>query len=149
MKKLLTVLLMSFFLYGTLVGCAGFQIGDNPNSQALGYVSGKGMGLAINKLAPKSAPTLEANWKSMMDRNAALDPIPGSEIILYFNQSVLVLVDEVKDPYGLLGDLAALLTIYGAEFATDGQMLSVGDIPKSVANYFQLGYSSGKQLALK
>lgn len=144
-SKLAVVLIMVV----SLAACAGLQLTNDANSQAMGYIAGKGMGLAINKLAPKSAPQLETAWKDMLSVYAPADAIPGAEMVKFYNKCALILVGEVNDPYGLLGDLSALGTIYGAQYAPDGSMTAMSDVPRNVADYFALGYSSGKQLALR
>ncbi len=144
MKRFIAMMMV----VGLLAGCSGMQIGGGDQTQqAIGYVAGKGVGYAVYKYAPKSGPALATAWKDMMTRNATVDPIPGSEIMVFYNQSALILSGEVKDPYGLLSDMAALMAIYGGQFSPDGNMTMIKDVPKAVATLFEMGYRSGKLLA--
>ena len=131
-----------------LTGCANFQIKDDANSMATAYLAGKGMGLTINKLAPRIDADLSNEWRAMMASNTGAI-VPGTAIVQFYNRTALLMTGNVDDPYGLLADLSVLLTLYGAQYAPDKKLVFVQDAPRAVLEYFELGYSGGKRLALK
>jgi hypothetical protein len=141
MKKLMAVAALAFF---ALTGCAGWNISDDANTQAIAYASGKTTGALINKFAPKADQPLGEAWVSMMTANAGADPIPAASIVAFYQQAILLLAAQSQDPYGLISDLTMLLSIYGGQLTADGQMVLAQPIPLKVAKAFELGYKSGK-----
>ena len=131
-----------------LTGCAGMSITGDTNNQAMAYVAGKGMAIAIYKVYPKAAPPVEQAWMDMMGRSYGLAEIPAAEIQAFFNGVLIKEIPTLKnDPYGLSGDLAFFATLYGAQFA-GGTMTTVQPIPMIVAKAFQVGYEGGRSVAL-
>jgi len=139
MKKLIAVIALF-----ALTGCAGWTITDDANTQAIAYASGKTTGALINKFAPKADKPLGEAWIGMMTSNAGADPIPAASIVAFYQQAILLLAAESKDPYGLISDLTMLLSIYGGVLTNDGTLILVQPIPLRVAKAFELGYKSGK-----
>ena len=82
-----------------------------------------------------------------MTANAGADPIPAEKIVAFYQESVILLAAESKDPYGLIGDLTMLLSIYGGSLTADGKMVLAQPIPLRVAKAFELGYKSGRSAA--
>ena len=143
-KSLLAVLVLSLAL---LAGCSGWQITDDANTQAIAYASGKGVGLLVNQYAKAADGPLGSAWESMMTAHAGADPIPAEKVVAFYQESVLLLAAESKDPYGLIGDLTMLLSIYGGSLTADGKMVLAQPIPLRVAKAFELGYKSGRSAA--
>jgi len=140
MKKWLWLVLAVFLVSG----CIGGQIQDTAHHQALGYASGKAVGISVNKFVPKADPKLRQSWSEMMDANKEVEIIPDYAVAQFYNQCILILTEEYKkDPYGLIQDLAVLLSIYGASFTEDGQLLGIKPVPKTVMEYFAMGYRNG------
>lgn len=144
MKKLL--------IFGIIImvcGCSGFQITDTTNNKAIAYLAGKGMAIGIYKIIPKAAPPVEQAWMDMMGRSYNLPEISSQEFLGFFNDVLLKEIPTLKnDPYGLSGDLAFFLTLYGAEFSPDGIMTTVKPVPMPVAKAFQAGYEGGRSVAI-
>jgi len=135
-----------------LLGCAGQQImpiTETANNQAIAYSAGKLAGMGILKIAPVSDKELQEVFDKMMERNKDVDIIPSTEIVNYFNESVMVLTRYTKDPYGLISDLSVILMIYGAQFDEAGNLFEIMPIPKSVVRFFGMGYDSGRAMILK
>jgi hypothetical protein len=139
MKRLIAVLM----LFGLMAGCSGIPITDDVNNQAIAYAAGKGIGFAINKYAPKADPKLSEAWAHMMTSNAGTDPVPAAAIMGFYQESILLLSAEVKDPYGLISDLTFFLSLYGGA-VVNGQLTLAKDVPLIVMKAFELGYKSGK-----
>lgn len=139
MKRFFAVLM----LFGLLAGCSGLPITDDVNNQAIGYAAGKGIGFAINKFAPKADQKLSEAWVNMMTANAGRDHVPAAAIMGFYQESILLLSAEVKDPYGLISDLTFFLSLYGGT-VINGQLTLAKDVPLAVMKAFELGYKSGK-----
>ena len=139
MKKLISILMV----VGFLASCAGVPVTDDVNNQAIAYAAGKGIGIAINKYAPKADAKLSEAWTNMMTTNAGKDPVPAAAIMAFYQESILLLSSQVKDPYGLISDLTFFLTLYGGK-VVDGQLTLAKDVPLVVMKAFELGYKSGK-----
>ena len=140
--------LIALLAMALLTGCSGMQITGDTNNQAMAYVAGKGMAIAIYKVYPKAAPPVEQAWMDMMGRSYGLAEIPAAEIQAFFNGVLIKEIPTLKnDPYGLSGDLAFFATLYGAQFA-GGTMTTVKPIPMIVAQAFQIGYEGGRSVAL-
>lgn len=135
---LIAVMLMA------LTGCAGWTVPDDANTQAIAYASGKGVGMLVNQYAKKADAPLSEAWAGMMVANAGADPIPADRIVTFYQDAILLLGQQSKDPYGIISDLTMLLSIYGGSLTADGQMLLAQPIPLRVAQAFELGYKSGK-----
>jgi hypothetical protein len=143
MKKLFALVLVSLFF----TGCAVWQnwtVPGDPNAQAIGYAAGKAVGMAVNKFAPKADATLSLAWSDMMNSNAGDNPIPAEKIMAFWQQSVVLLGQHSKDPYGLLSDLTMIISIYGGVIDADGKLVLAKPIPLAVARAFEFGYRSGK-----
>ena len=82
-----------------------------------------------------------------MERNKGSDEISSEDMVLFYGDAIANLAVFTTDPYGLIGDLGALLTIFGAEFDDSGNMLSIKPIPYMVMKYFEMGYDNGKLVA--
>lgn len=143
-KSLLAVVFMTM---AVLTGCSGWQISDDANTQAIAYASGKGVGLLVNQYAKAADGPLGDAWVDMMTANAGADPIAPEKIVAFYQQSIVALAAESKDPYGLVGDLTMLLSIYGGSLSADGKMMLAQPIPLRVAKAFELGYKSGRSAA--
>lgn len=144
MKRQLVVLAIIALL---LSGCAGWQVGEDVNTQAIAYASGKGVGLLVNQYAKRADAPLSTAWKNMILANAGADPIPAEKIVSFYQEAVMLLSAESKDPYGLISDLTMLLAIYGGSIGVDGKLVLAKPIPLRVAKAFELGYKSGKSAA--
>lgn len=143
MKKLALSSIILIFVF-TMAGCAGWQIGDDANTQAIAYASGKGVGMLVNQYAKKADAPLTAAWVEMIEANDGADPIPASSIIAFYQESIMLLSAQSPDPYGLISDLTMLLSIYGGVLTENGQLVLAQPIPLRVAKAFELGYKSGK-----
>jgi len=131
-----------------LIGCAGFEIKDSSTHQAIAYASGKAMAIGIIKIVPDADADLGTAWSDMMDRNQGLDMIPSTEILSFYNDSILILTMHAQDPYGLIGDMSAMLMIFGAEFDEEGHMKFIKPVPMPVMIIFEMGYNNGKRVAM-
>ena len=143
--RVYTVILI---LTALIAGCSGLQIQDTANHKAIAYVAGKGMGVGINKFLPKLDAPLSKSWADMMKRNESQTVVSAEEIIDFYNSTLMAISAETNDPYGLIGDLGALLTLYGAEFA-NGNLIKIQPVPMPVLQYFEYGYRSGKNIAAR
>lgn len=141
MKKLITLLM----IVGFLSSCAGYKVPDDTNAQAVAYAAGKGIAIAVNKYAPKADKPLGEAWVNLMTTNAGKDPVPAASIIAFYQESIMILTAQSKDPYGLISDLTFLLSLYGGQI-TDGKMVLAQDVPLRVMKAFELGYKSGRSL---
>lgn len=144
MKKNFVVLAIVALM---LSGCAGWTITDDANTQAIAYASGKGVGLLVNQYTKKADAPLSTAWVNMITSNAGADPIPAEKIVAFYQEAIMLLANESKDPYGLISDLTMLLAIYGGSIGTDGKLVLAQPIPLKVAKAFELGYKSGKSAA--
>ena len=131
-----------------LVGCSGLQIEDTATHKAIAYASGKAMAIGIIKVKPEVDPKLTGQWIELMRANLKNEIVPPSEMITFYNKSVLTIFNIYSDPYGLLGDLAALLTIYGATLDEDNKtMIGIQPVPYAVLEFFEMGYANGRTVA--
>jgi hypothetical protein len=146
MKKLIAVLMV----VGLLAGCSGIQLSGSTNNQAMAYLAGKGTAIGVYKVQPKSAPVIEQAWMDMMGRCYGMTEIPAAEMTGFFNDVLLKQIPQLKDDkYGLSGDLAFFLQLYGAEFADSGAIVKLNPVPMVVAKAFQAGYEGGRSVALQ
>lgn len=146
MKKI-AFLMMAVFV---LSGCAAWQtwtIPNDPNTQAIAYGAGKGVGVAVMRYAPKADAPLSTAWVEMMASNAGGDPIPAEKIQAFWQQAVMLLAQQTNDPYGLISDLTMLISIYGGFVDENGKLVLGKPVPLAVARAFELGYQSGKSAA--
>lgn len=148
--------LFAFFVTGLILsGCAGLSVSDSPENKVLAYASGKAFAITIHKL---TAPcTIEQScadadlttaWVDLMDRTETMTEIPAAEMIAFYSESVGIIAAPVNDPYGLIGDLTILLTIYSASFE-NGEMVSIKPVPRDIMTFFGKGYSAGRKVARK
>ena len=143
MKKLL------FIVIAGLVGCSGFQIEDSATHKILAYASGKSMAIGINKVRPEVDPELTNAWVEMMSANAEFETVSSEAMVSFYNHCLMIITQDVHDPYGLIGDLSMLLTIYDAEIATDGRMTMINPVPMGILQTFEMGYANGRRVARK
>ena len=147
MKNLIFIILLAL----VLAGCPGgtFQIQETPTHQAIAYGAGKAMGLVIMRVIPKADEELQGAFDGLMERNKANLIVPPDEAIAYFSESVLILGRFSKNPYGLVGDLSAILLIFGAQYDPAGNLVGIQPVPKSVIMWFGMGYDSGRAAILQ
>lgn len=149
MKGVLTVILI---LTALIAGCTGLQISDSANNQAIAYASGKGVGAAINKYVPQVDKQLSTAWGDMMVSNNGADPIAVEKIMAFYQEAIMLISSQSKDPYGLLSDLTMFLAIYGGSIEyneTGGMTLVIAKpVPLKVAKAFEFGYKSGKSAVM-
>ena len=145
MKKVLPLIALSLLV--AMIGCSGLQLDETPQTNATAYLVGKGLGIAVWVLSPVAVEDLETAWDEMMDRNKDVDIIPPEEILKYYGDCVGILALHTNDPYGLIMDLGVLLTIFGAQFNVDGEMIEINPVPKIVLTYFAMGWDNGKAVA--
>ncbi|OEU68421.1 MAG: hypothetical protein BBJ57_02330 [Desulfobacterales bacterium PC51MH44] len=143
MKIFLLILLV------LLTGCAGMQIEETATHQAIAYASGKGMAIGINELYPQIDPDLTKAWEDMMFQAKDLDMMPVGQLMLFYSDAISIIGLHTNDPYGLVGDLGALLLIFGAQFDDKGEMIDIQPVPMSVMRWFGIGYSNGRRVALR
>jgi hypothetical protein len=146
---LLTLVVTVFFAFGCATNGDQIKINDSATHQVLSYASGKGMAIGINELYPDVDAELTAAWEDMMEKNKGQEMVAPEDMVYFFNDCISIIGVETDDPYGLIGDLGALLLIFGAEFSEGGQMLNVEPIPMSVLTFFGMGYANGRRVALK
>lgn len=144
-KSSLAVVFLSMALM--LSGCAGWNVPDDANTQAIAYGAGKSVGFLVNQYAKKADAPLSTAWVNMITANAGVDPIPVEKIVAFYQEAILLLAAESKDPYGLISDLTMLLSIYGGVLTGEGQLVLAQPIPLKVALAFEYGYKSGKSAA--
>lgn len=135
---------------GLLASCAGqgLQITDTPVDKTLAYFSGKGVAVGIIKVQPELDPFLTTAWEELMAEHKEDIEIPSLDMVMFYNRCLGIVSEHNDDPYGLIGDLGALLTLYGAEFAMDGQtIVMIQPVPTAVMQYFGMGYSNGRAVA--
>jgi hypothetical protein len=152
MKRLLTPAILIILLVPFILGnstCTGLQVEDDATYQVLGYASGKGMGYAFARFVSKgdlsqaSEDRLNEAWDNMMNENASADPVDPKLVTKFFNYSLFVLAGEIGDPYGAIQDLGVLLTIYGAQYDDQGQLIGIQPVPLTVMEMFEMGYVNG------
>lgn len=132
----------------SLIGCGGLQISDSATDKTIAYVAGKGMGFTVNDLYPQLDADLSATWQEMMAAHKN-NSINSYEYFLdWYNSTMQVILLEFNDPYGLVSDLSTLLTLFGAEFNEKGELINIEEIPYDTLVYFEMGYKSGRNLAL-
>lgn len=141
MKRIIAMLTV----LGLLAGCAGYKITDDSNAQAVAYAAGKGIAVAVNKYASKADRPLSDAWVNLMTTNAGKDPVPAAAIMTFYQEAILLLTAQSKDPYGLISDLTFLLSLYGGQ-VVDGKLILAQDIPLRVMKAFELGYKSGRSI---
>lgn len=131
-----------------VVGCAGLEISDNANSKATAYVSGKGLGFAINSVIPEVDGDLSEAWDKMIERNDGAEMVSSENILQFYNECIGIIALHTSDPYGLIADLGVLLMLFGGEFGTGGELVSIEPVPLVVLQYFSMGYDNGRMVAL-
>jgi len=147
-KRGISIIAILLFLIGC-VGCGGLQISDSATDKTIAYVAGKGMGFTVNDLYPQLDADLSETWQEMMAAHKN-NSINSYEYFLdWYNSTMQVIMLEFNDPYGLVSDLSTLLTLFGAEFNDKGELINIEEIPYDVLVYFEQGYKSGRNLALK
>lgn len=149
MKKCNYVLLIMAML--VMVSCTGMTTSDMPISsdavsKAVCYAAGKGMGYGINKLSPEADKELGGAWKNFMERVSPMQTVPSDEVIHLYTELTMILSSHVNDPYGLLGDLSAMLMIFNAEFSGEGTLIKIDSVPVIYLRLFELGYIGGKRI---
>lgn len=148
MKKLFIVL--SLF---TLVGCGAFQVTDSTTHRVLAYSTGKLMAIGINKavLAGSVREDLDKDlttaWVLFLQDNSAKTYVDSESMSKFYNECVFIVTQGAHDPYGLIGDLTALLTVFSAEMDGD-TMVSINPVPYDVLRFFEWGYSNGRHVIL-
>ena len=153
MKKLIIVACLSM-----LLGCAGIDLQDTPTNKAIAYGSGKGLAIAVHELTPpcttkdidKSCVDADLTnaWVDLMERTQGMVEIPSAEMIMFYNECVQIIASPIKDPYGLIGDLSILLTLYAGEFV-NGEMVAIQPVPMEIMKFFEMGYDNGRRVARK
>ena len=141
MKIIIAIMLM------LIIGCAGFQVSDTTTHKAIAYGAGRAMAVGIYELNPLADEDLTSAWVEMMDRNRGLPEISPDEMMIFYNKSLMLMTAHTKDPYGLIGDLGYLLTIFGAEFDPDNNMMiGITAVPMSVMVAFEIGYANSRAM---
>lgn len=143
MEKSFAVLIIAVLL----LGCASFQINDNPNVQFMAYAAGKAMAIGVNKVDPSIDARLTAEWVDMMDRNKGQTVISSAEMLRFYNRCISIIGLKVNDKYGLIGDLSMLIRIYGAQFDNTGVMVAVQPVPIPVMEVFGQGWANGRAIS--
>lgn len=146
MRRFLVLLFISLFLS---MGCQGLQITDSSTHQAMAYFAGKGVGVAINKLYPEADESLGTAWDDLIEKNKGNEEISSEDMIGFYGNCIAILGTFTGDPYGLIGDLGALLTIFGAQFDDSGKLIALKPVPMSIMKMFEMGYDNGKIVALE
>lgn len=133
-----------------LTGCSGLQIEDSATNKTLAYVTGKGMGILINEKIPAADKQLSDAWVALMTTYEGQEMIPSEAIVEFYGEAVTIIAShKIKDPYGFVTDLRVILMIYGGQFNELGELEGVNSVPTIVMKFFELGYDSGRQVALK
>lgn len=133
-----------------LSGCAGFQVSDTSTHKILAYGAGKATAIGINKIRPEVDPELTSAWVEMMTRNAKNEIVEPLEMVAFYNHVLLIIAGGEFDKYGLVGDLAVLLTIFAADMDPQtNQMISIDPVPYAILQYFEMGYANGRQVTRK
>jgi len=70
-------------------------------------------------------------------------------MILFFNNCAGIVSMHTGDQYGVIEDLAVMLTIFGAQYGPDGSLTFIKPVPMIVMKYFENGYASGRRVGLK
>jgi len=149
-KMKILVLCCVVVLMVVSAGCAGFQVSDTSTHKILAYGAGKGMAIGINKVRPEVDPDLTNAWVEMMDANAGKEMVESLEMVAFYNHVLIIIAGGEYDKYGLVGDLAVLLTIFAADMDPQThQMISIDPVPYAILQYFEMGYANGRAVARK
>jgi hypothetical protein len=148
MKKTLLIFVAISLLAFIISGCGQLQIESTATNQAIAYAAGKGMGLGINKRVPEADADLSKAWVDMMAKNTGQAMISAIAMVGFYNDVLVIIALHSKDPYGLIGDLGAVLLIFGAEFNQEGNMGSINPVPMIVMKFFEIGYKNGRMVAM-
>jgi len=132
-----------------IIGCSGVQINDDASTNAIAHISGKGIGIAISSYSYQLDTDLSDAWVELLKRNENMREISSQEMILFFNRCAGIVAQHAGDRYGLLEDLAVMLTIFGAQYGPDGDMTFIKPVPLIVMKYFENGYISGRRVGLQ
>ena len=145
--------MMKFTLYALLVyilmGCSGFQVEDTATNKLLAYAAGKTMAISVHEVKPEIDPDLTSAWVEMMERNTGNETVTTPEMVAFFNESLRIIAGNEFDKYGLINDLAMLMSIYSAEFNDTGQMIGIQPVPMEILKLFEQGYSNGRAISRK
>jgi len=147
MKRFILLLMVACYL----IGCAGgFEIKDDSKTQLLAYASGKTFAITINKRVPHLDEPLSNAWINYMNSIGNNSEADVQTTLGFYNEVVQILGEPIDDPYDLIGDLAMLLSLYGAQFdETSGIMIVIQTVPREILKFFEMGYSSGRKVALR
>ena len=147
--------IVAFLLIGMmflLSSCSlsGGQITESSRDQILAYGSGRAMGFAVKALeikgyyGPGLQEDLAKSWDGLIERNKGVQIVPSEEIIIFYNDVVMIIAKHKADKYGLINDLAMILTIYSAEMDINtGEMIKINPVPIVILSRFEFGYDSG------
>ena len=139
MSKLFIIpILVSF-----LIGCAGFQLTDQGTHQIGAYAAGRAMGLAVNKLSTELDKALTAKWNAFMEQNKDA-MVPGPAVIQLFNDCGMQAALYVTDSQWIIRDLQAVLSAYGPQYDTEGNLETINPIPRILFTQFANGYATSR-----
>lgn len=145
--KCLPILLIGFLL----TGCSGMQL-EGPTANMSGYLLGRGFGAGVSEFAPQAADTIEINWTKMMTKRDEAgelpDPIPSEYVLLFFADSIDIIKVYYPDPYMLTSDFKAFLRNYGGVVNSEGQLVEILPIPRSVMNEVAEGWTVSRGMYL-
>ena len=126
--------------------------GDEGSHKAGAYLAGKAMVIGLYEVLPVKADSIDTDltrdWKAMMERNKNNKMVPAEELMLFYNDSMTTISLHADDPYGLIGDLGALLAAFGGEFSIDGEIIKLDPMPLPVLTFFGSGFRNGRRVAV-
>ena len=146
--KLFQLVSLFAFAIFILYGCAGEQIkiSETGTNKAIAYGAGKAMGFAIVSLDEELDSNLSIAWRTMMAEQTDGE-VSSTDMILFYNLCISLIAGYTDDPYGLIGDLGAMLMIFGAEYSDEGQLALIQPVPVEVLKWFEAGYKNGRMVA--
>lgn len=147
MKRLLNHLIVLIIAL-VFIGCSGLQISDSASDKTIAYVAGKGIGFSVNDLYPQLDAELSATWVEMMEAHKNNSVSSYDYFLDWYNSTIQVIALEFNDPYGIVSDIATLMALFGAEYNDQGELINIQEIPYETLLYFEMGYQSGRSLAL-
>ena len=109
------------------------------------YALGRGMYYTLEaNLKPETVGKLEDRYNQTLDEIASVTIVTPTQIMSLFNDMALIMTADIKNPYGLMGDLSEFFRGAGAEFAEDGSMIDVRPITAAQLRAFSRGWKNSK-----
>lgn len=121
----------------SLAGCWG----SNLESYAMGRSMYYGIEATVSS---GTIDRLEDRFNQLLAETAGVVMVEPTQTMALYTDMAMIMSGDVKNPYGLMGDLTFLLSESGAEYGQDGGMLSVNPIPREMFVAFSMGWKNSK-----